>query len=181
MMAGFGAAAPNKSGGGKGKKTKAKAVKAASSLSPKKQWERFKDHRNAGVPVTPVFARVQGSDNKWLEVGDVTASGCEISAAVQAQKRIILEHAVRVHPVLQPKARELECGYSAPETVLLQKTPPADISTAGFVGRADASGRYGKTENEINEIEPTSLKKATGTVGQTKSAGTAGDSKGRIA
>ena len=178
MMAGFGGGGGGAAAGKKkGKKAGAAAASkpAVASLSPKKQWDRFKDHRKAGVDPVVVYARVKGTD-AWLEVGDVTASdGATSGGSVQTQKRLILEHAVRVHPVLLPKARELECGLDAGgSTVVHEKTQAAEAASSGFVGRADASGRYGKTDNEINELAPTSLRAATKTVG----GGQAADSKG---
>ena len=44
-----------------------------------------------------------------------------MAAGVQVQKRLILEHAVRVHPQLLAKARELECGIE-----VAMKEPPMD-------------------------------------------------------
>ena len=156
-----------------------------------------------------VFARV-AKEEKWYEVGDVTAGkGIEVAAAVQVQKRMVLEHAVRVHPQLLPKAKQLECGFGEP-TQALPKVDPADPANAGFVGRADASGRYGecggcknappdkypqlltltpfapmplsltgKTQGEIDTLEPTSLRKATKSIAD--AGGSADrDSKGRM-
>ena len=173
MMAGFGAPSSKAKAG----KTKAKAGKVVPP-SPKKQWDRFKSHRSAGIQGTPVFARVSGTaDAPWLEVGDVTAEGAEVSSVVQMHKRLILEHAVRVYPKLMPHARNLDCGYGSPP-ILLGKTTPAELAQGGFVGRADATGRYGKSESEIQEAEPTSLRAAVkAPVGQ---SGTDRDSKGRV-
>lgn len=206
-MGGFGGAGGAKSskGGGGGKK----AAAAAAPLSPKRQWERLREQRDAGSEIVPVFARV-AKEEKWYEVGDVTAGkGIEVAAAVQVQKRMVLEHAVRVHPQLLPKAKQLECGFGEPSR-LLPKVDPADPANAGFVGRADASGRYGecggcknappdkypqlltltpfapmplsltgKTQGEIDTLEPTSLRKATKSIAD--AGGSADrDSKGRM-
>ena len=172
-MAGFGSVGS----GGRKKASKAKAKPTGPGvLSPKKQWDRFKEHRDAGSPKIPVFARVCKTDT-WHEVGDVTvAGGAALPAVVQLQKRLILEHAVRVHPQLLRNARELECGYGEP-TMPHQKTEAAEAVQGGFVGRPDASGRYGKTEADIQEKEPSSLQAATSSVAQ---GGTNRDSKGRV-
>lgn len=172
LMAGFG-------GGGVKATSKSKKSKTT-SLSPKKQWERFKQHRKVGIPATTVYARVSGGDT-WYNVGDITVSPPgAVAGAVQVQKRLILEHAVRVHPQLLPKARELEPGVESEDgtTQSLEKSQPVDAADAGFVGRADASGRYGKTESEINEREPSSLQAATSTPAGGKAKGL--DSKGRL-
>lgn len=172
-MAGFGGGAAKKAKSG-GKKA---AGKSAAPLSPKRQWERLREQRDAGCELTAVYARVRNKD-EWYEVGDVTASkGTDIAAAIQVQKRLILEHAPRVHPVLLSQAKQLECGFGEP-TAPLSKVEPAEAADAGFVGRADASGRYGKTQQEIDVLEPTSLRKATKSV--VSAGGAAGDSKGRL-
>mmetsp|Transcript_50800 Transcript_50800/g.132059 ORF Transcript_50800/g.132059 Transcript_50800/m.132059 type:complete len:220 (+) Transcript_50800:36-695(+) len=179
-MAGFGVNGKSKaSAGSKGKKKGGAAKPAAAPLSPKKQWDRFKVHRHYGIEATTVYARVSG-DEPWLNVGDITVNAnCDVAGAVQLQKRLILEHAVKVHPQLLPKARELEAGFDTVEGIrMLSKTTPIDAADAGFVGRADASGRYGKTEAEINEKEPSSLRAATNTPSGGKMQGL--DSKGRL-
>ena len=151
MMAGFGASKKS----GAGAKTKSAAPVA---LSPKKQWGRFKEHRAQGIDATIVYARVRGSE-AWYEVGEVTASKGSVAAGVQVQKRLILEHAVRVHPQLLAKARELECGIEVDgATQVHARCDPIAATNAGFVGRADSSGRYGKSEAAINEKEATSLR-----------------------
>ena len=171
-MGGFGGGA----GAAKKSKKGSKPV-AAAPLSPKRQWERLREQRDAGCEPTPVFARVRNAD-KWFEAGDVTAAkGTDITAAIQAQKRMILEHAVRVHPQLLAKAKELECGHGDP-TILHVKVAAADAANAGFVGRADASGRYGKSQSEIDTLEPTSLQKATNSMAN--AGGAERDSKGRL-
>ena len=113
----------------------------------------------------------------WFEVGDVAAAAdSPLDGAVQAQKRIILEHAVRVRVDLLAKARELECGFDVDGArMACAKAEPAAAGSCGFQGRADGTGRYGKTEAEINEREPSSLRAATANVGATNMA----DSKGR--
>ena len=53
---------------------------------------------------------------------------------------------------------------SASRQLRTSKVEPAEAADAGFVGRAAASGRYGKTQQEIDVLEPTSLRKATKSV-----------------
>ena len=146
LMAGFGT---------KPKKAKDSAKKAA--LSPKKQWDRFKDLVKGGAPRVAVYARVRGTD-AWTRVGDVAcSSGVTPVAAAALHKRLVLEHAVRVAPQLAPKARELECGYAAAgdgAPILLEKTEPAAMADAGFEGLPDASARYGgQTASEAVNLE----------------------------
>lgn len=147
VMAGFGAA-PKAAGKG-GKKGKKAASK--STMSPKQQWDNLKEHRKSGIESVGVYARVRG-DEEWLAVGEATAKDADMNSVVQAQKRIILEHAVRVHPIFAPKARELECGFgaAADSIVALDKSEAAEPRRCGFQGKADPSGRYGKTEADIN-------------------------------
>ena len=161
MMAGFGSGA-SKAKSGKAKKGGKPAV---AQLSAKRQWDRFREHRDDGISPVAVFARVRDSE-AWLPVGEVTAKDVPPAGAVQIQKRLILEHAVRVNPQLQSKARDLECGFDAAgATVKLERTEPAEAAASGFQGKPEASGRYGKTEAEQNEREPSSLRAATSSVG----------------
>lgn len=175
-MAGFGTAGAAK----KGEDVAAKSTKAP--LSPKIQWDHFKKHRKAGIDATTVFARIAGTE-AWFEVGDVSAAPPgAVAGAVQVQKRLILEHAVRVHPQLLPKARELEAGYAVGSTTQpLQKVEPIDAAEAGFEGRADASGRYGKSQAEILEREASSLQAASKPAGGKGKGGFPGGGTGPAA
>lgn len=169
-MAGFGGSS---AAGKKGKKKKSAPSKAP--LSPRSQWDRYREHRDEDFPTTTVFARVRETEG-WFEVGDVTSAAGDLEGAVQAQKRLILEHAVRVRVDLSAKARDLECGYEISGTVkACAKAEAAEAGTCGFQGRADLTGRYGKTEGDISNREPASLRTATGSGGPTNMA----DSKGR--
>jgi len=172
MMAGFG-----REPAGKGKGKKKTVAPAKVPLSPRSQWDRYREHRDANLPAIAIFARVRDAEGSWFEVGDLTSLAGDVDGAVQAQKRLILEHAVRVRVDLLPKARELECGYEVDGTVqVCPKAVAAELGTCGFQGRAEPTGRYGKTEAEISVREPTSLRAAvTGGVGSANKA----DSKGR--
>lgn len=176
-MAGFGTAGVAKKGE---EATSTKSTKAP--LSPKIQWDHFKKHRKAGIDATTVFARIAGTE-AWFEVGDVSAAPPgAVAGAVQVQKRLILEHAVRVHPQLLPKARELEAGYAVDGTTQpLQKVEPIDAAEAGFEGRADASGRYGKSQAEIMEREASSLQAASKPAGGKGKGGFPGGGTGPAA
>jgi len=145
MMAGFGAPAKSSS--------KAKGKKVA-KLGVKRQWDRFKDLVSGGAARNPVYARLPGEE--WTKVGEVACDeSTTVAAAAQLHKRLILEHAVRVAPLLVQRAKELECGYSStgePEPALLTKCEPADVASCGFEGMPDASSRYGTLGN-LDEVK----------------------------
>ena len=150
-MAGFGGAGKAKKGGKAKAKSSGKAAVAPkkAALSPKRQWDIFKELQKAGAPSCSVFAKLPDDDAKWFwcgEVNCVASATPEKSAAVH--KRLILEHAVRCNPVLTARSRELLCGTAPGEeaepTVLAKQEgelpPPQDV---GFAGKADtASGYY---------------------------------------
>ena len=140
--------------GGKKKATKKKATKAPkkapSGVTAKQSWERFRELRSSdNVLTTTVFARLPEEGEKWLNVGGVTveAPGSRIQA-VNAHKRLILEHAARMHPKLAVRSRELVCGFietgEAPgEVVPLEKCPVPPDLRAGFQGLPHVpSGMY---------------------------------------
>ena len=73
----------------------------------------FTNGEDVGCRVlAPVFARLPEEGEKWLNVGGVIveAPGSRIQA-VNAHKRLILEHAARMHPKLAVRSRELVCGF----------------------------------------------------------------------
>ena len=138
-------------GAGKKKATKAKAPKKApSGVTAKQSWELFRELRSSdNVLTTSVFARLPEEGEKWLNVGGVIveAPGSR-TQAVNAHKRLILEHAARMHPKLAVRSRELVCGFietgEAPgEVVPLERCPvPLDLR-AGFQGLPHVpSGMY---------------------------------------
>ena len=143
VMAGFGA--------GRKKATKAKAPKKApSGVTAKQSWELFRELRSSdNVLTTSVFARLPEEGEKWLNVGGVIveAPGSR-TQAVNAHKRLILEHAARMHPKLALRSRELVCGFieagEAPgEVVPLERCPVPPDLRAGFQGLPHVpSGMY---------------------------------------
>jgi len=163
-MAGFGGAASksgkSKKGGGKGA-GKAKSPGKA-PLSPKRQWDIFRDQIDA--PKVSVFARLPDEDARWFWCGEVNAAPpatAEQSAAVH--KRLILEHAVRCNPVLTARAKELQLGVAPDEDAepaLLPKQedlpPPQAV---GFSGKPDTASGYYVTYGAASEAFTGSSKK----------------------
>jgi len=142
-MAGFGAASK---GGGKKSRAKAKP----SGVTAKQSWELFRELRSSDkVQTTTVFAKLPEVDAKWLNVGGVIveAPGTRVQG-VNFNKRLILEHAARLHPPLALRSRELVCGFietgEAPgEVVPLEKCQVSPELRAGFQGLPDVkSGMY---------------------------------------
>lgn len=135
MMAGFGPAP----------KLDKKAKKAGSTLSMKRQWDRYKALVSSdGTSKASVFARPRDASD-WAAVGTVAFSkDTSVEGAVTLHKRLILEHAVRVKPVFAPKARDLEVGLAVGNAapVALAKAEAADVKAAGFEGLPDATARY---------------------------------------
>lgn len=148
-LAGFGGASSK----GKSKKTKAKEA----SLSPKRQWDKFKELVSSGAPRVKVYAQL---DEKWTEVGDVAVDASGTSAqAAQFNKRLILEHAVRVNPALQLRARELQLGIEgsdgSPEALAKQSVPLG--LSCGFEGLPDSTGKYAKVRGATMKTDPTAI------------------------
>jgi hypothetical protein len=52
---------------------------------------------------------------RFMQVGEIAAEGGDLAAAVAAQKRTIMEHAVQLHSVLMPKKQQLEAGFATEE------------------------------------------------------------------
>ena len=142
IMAGFGG------GSSAGKKKAAK--KKPSGVTAQQSWETFRTLRSSDqVLTTTVFARLPDDDAKWLNVGGVIVEAPGTRAeAVNSNKRLILEHAARLHPKLAVRSRELVCGYiqtgEAPgEVVPLEKCSVSKSLRAGFQGLPDVkSGMY---------------------------------------
>ena len=162
MMAGFGGAGGKTKGGktkAKGKGGAAAAKKAA--LSPKRQWDIFRELQKDGAPSLSVFA-LDGDKSYWCgEVNAAAPATMEQSAAVH--KRLILEHAVRCNPALTPRARELTLGVAtsaedAPEPLPKQEKLPAPQSV-GYAGKADPSSGYYVTYGAASEAFTGSSKK----------------------
>ena len=139
-MAGFGAKQP-----AKGKK--AKAPKKA-KLSPKAQWDKYRAMLKEDAPTVAVSARVKGALGvKWHDVGFVSVrKEADAQAATQFHKRLILEHALRLHPQLVADKEFLECGHGDPP-VSLEKTEAE--CECGFMGVPDpASGYYTRYDQD---------------------------------
>eukprot|EP00900_Chrysochromulina_parva_P023994 jgi/Chrpa1/6228/Chrysochromulina_OHIO_Genome00019351-RA len=144
IMGGFGG------GGSKGtQERKAKTPKPGDSTA-KQSWELFRQLRDSDkVQATTVFARLPDDDAKWLNVGGVIVEAPgNRQQAVNQNKRLILEHAARLHPRLALRSRELVCGYietgEAPgEVVYLTKCDVPPELRSGFQGLPDIkSGMY---------------------------------------
>ena len=157
-MAGFGGAAPASKGkkGKSGKKGKA-ASKPANDVSPKRQWDRFKELVSDGAPRIKVYAQL---DESWTEVGDVAVKAPGTGAmAAMFNKRLILEHAVRVKPSLTLRARELKAGFAGADgepELLTKQEMPADL-LCGFEGLPDSSGMYSKVKPTTHGSDPTAI------------------------
>ena len=158
-MAGFGAPSGSRPAkGGKAAKGK-RALKAAAKpdggdLSAKRQWEIFRELRDKSdqVLTTSVYARLP--DEKWLNVGGciVESPGTRVEA-VAKHRRLILEHAARLHLKLAVKPRDIEISFSdtsvqslsaddARIEPLAKCVVPPDL-VAGFQGLPDTkSGMY---------------------------------------
>jgi hypothetical protein len=147
-MAGFGAPAGGKS---------AKPVVAKTELSPKRQWDKFKELVADGSPRHRVFVQL---DDKWTEVGDLAVAPPGTPAqAAQYNKRLIMEHASRVAPALALRSTELKLGIEGEngEPVLLTKQEVPDKLMCGFEGEADASGKYKSIRGTSRNSDPTTI------------------------
>ena len=149
-MAGFGAPSGPKKGKAKGKAAAAKPE----GLNAKRQWEIFRELRDRSdqVVTTSIYARLPSE--KWLSVGGVIveAPGTRIQA-VAKHKKLILEHAARLHLKLAMRPRDIEVGFSDTSVESLSADDarieplskcsiPADL-VAGFQGLPDQkSGMY---------------------------------------
>ena len=149
MMAGFGGGGGAKKGGAKAaKKTGAKdrgksaGKDKTAALSPKRQWDVFTKMMSDGASKFEVYARVQGEE-KWYDCGSVSvADTADAQAATFMHKRLVLEHAVRLNPVLTPKARELELGYSLDGKHVVVSTKDDKKVQAGYFGKPDPPSGY---------------------------------------
>ena len=135
-MAGFGAKQV-----AKGKK--AKAPKKA-KLSPKAQWDKYRAMLKENSPTVAVSARVKGALGvTWHDVGFVSVRReADAQAATQFHKRLILEHALRLHPQLVADKEFLECGFGEPP-VSLEKTDAECECVEGARSGVGLPYRYG--------------------------------------
>ena len=145
-MGGFGEGG----GGAKGTKERKAKTPKPGDITAKQSWELFRQLRDSDkVQATTVFARLPEDDAKWLNVGGVIVEAPgNRHQAVNQNKRLILEHAARLHPRLALRSRELVCGYietgEAPgEVVPLTKCDVPPELCSGFQGLPDIkSGMY---------------------------------------
>ena len=111
-------------------------------LTEKKQWKLYQELVLKGEPSVTVMVRVPDTA-KWYGVGKVTAGGeGTIAQAVEHQKRLIMQHARRVHPPLATFKDTFDIGLQAdPElepfvhTNNLVEVPSSLV--AGFEGVPD--------------------------------------------
>ena len=153
-MAGFGAPSSGPKRKAKAAKGKASSAKPESGLTAKQSWETFRELRDRSdqVATSSVYARLP--DEKWLNVGGVIVEspGTRLEA-VAKHKRLILDHAARLHLKLATKPRDIQIGYSDTSVESLSSgddriaplakcTVPPNL-VAGFQGLPDTkSGMY---------------------------------------
>ena len=84
-------------------------------LTEKKQWKTYQELVLKGEPTVQVMVRIPDTkDAKWYGVGKVTAGGeGTIAEAVEHQKRLIMEHARRVHTPLKEFKDAFDIGLQA--------------------------------------------------------------------
>lgn len=163
-MAGFGAGSGASKKGGK--KVNKKPAEKKAQLSPKRQWDIFKELRSGSAPIKSVFAKLPDEGASWIWVGEVSAkepNTPEQSATVH--KRLILEHAVRCNPSLTARARELICGIAPTaedEPEILPKQDTASLpppQSCGYEGKEDSASGYYVTYGAASEAFTGSSKK----------------------
>lgn len=152
-MAGFGAA--------KGKSSPAKKGPAKKQLSPKRQWDIYRELIGNGEQPGTVYAGLP--DGKWIACGQVVSeSPGTVAQAAQLHKRLILEHAVRCNPALSPVKKQLTCGIEnadgSPE-LLGKQTLPEGLR-AGYYGTPDTASGYYVTYGAASEAFTGKGKKA---------------------
>ena len=142
-------------------------VPSAKSPCPRRQLLSFVAHvgGNAGVSGADVYARANG-DAEWLSspIGQIAAGNAEcaldstdeLMRAAQLQRRLIVEHACRIHPELRVAKRGpgIEMGVAASDGQVRAVPPPLEsgdepsaiqMLSAGFAGTP--SGKKGIYES----------------------------------
>ncbi|KAL1521127.1 hypothetical protein AB1Y20_022681 [Prymnesium parvum] len=130
-------------------------------LSPKRQWDVYRELLEQGAEPTPVYARSPGGT--WIGCGQVAVQSPGTSGqAAQMHKRLILEHAVRCNPSLTAVKAQLVCGVLGPdgEPVELEKQEVPTGLRAGYYGTPDAMSGYYMTYDAASEAFTGSTKKA---------------------
>lgn len=162
-----------------------------------RQADRYADQASPDSPGSPVFVRVvmpgEGADDQattgeWLEVGQVSVAATasfDVQTAAQLQKRLILEHAVRLHPFLAQRDASdwLEVGVpeaSDGEPVLLaagEELPTPEVlqlaAACGFMSTpVPTHGHYWGKQLSANGVVGTDGRKVqlTGLGNDAKSA-----------
>ncbi|KAG5176229.1 hypothetical protein JKP88DRAFT_282921 [Tribonema minus] len=102
-------------GGFGDKKSSSGSSNVGSGLAAaRKQQKLFLELVEAKEPVAFAYARAKGSET-WHRIAEVAAKGGNFAAAVQGQKRLMLDHAVQLHPVLLVSKATLEVGFATEE------------------------------------------------------------------
>jgi len=148
-------------------------------VSAKRQWDRHKQLVKDGAQPWGVYARL-ATEQEWLPVGNVTFSEGDAAAAATLHKRLILEHVVRLHPLLQLRRDELQCGVqagpdAASDVVELEPTEQTlAAASCGFVGIEDAASGYycevRETAAHVPEARADTKDRLSGTKLDSKSA-----------
>jgi hypothetical protein len=88
------------------------------SVGGGRQHERYTALMSQSATRCPIFAR--GEEEEWTDVGYVCVakgSATTMEQAARLQKRVILEHAAKMHPLLLQQKGSLEAGLGEEETV----------------------------------------------------------------
>ena len=151
-------------------------------LTEKKQWKTYQELVLKGEPTVQVMVRIPDTkDAKWYGVGKVTAGGeGTIAQAVEQQKRLIMEHARRVHTPLKEFKDAFDIGLQAdPElepfvhTSERVEVPPTLV--AGFRGMwkpaAQSLGPVRPPARPASARSSTGRPPASASLGQPRSIG----------
>lgn len=172
------------------------------TVLPGRQEDRFADQASPTTPAATVYARTasgaseDGTVGAWMEVGRVSVAGRVATLGLDSplshedaafvQKRLILEHACRIHPTLQLHHEHLELGMTPPraaraaaegdamadvepepEPTLLQRDEIADLimeqkqlaAACGFVGKPDPKAGHFYADSELGDAFKTDARK----------------------
>ena len=161
--------------GGGGGKTKAAPKKGAKKepVSARKQWTAWSRLTDGGAESIKVFARDgKLESDEWLHVGQVAVGkGATLEQGLQFQKRLILEHAMRMSPRLAIAKASLVMGFAqgGGDEVTASAKPESmpESVVCGFYGEPDPGGFYAKGNRNEKDMAA-------------KGAAPSADSKGRI-
>jgi len=194
------------------KRTEIERAKATQKKKPVvmrgRQEDRYADQAVADAPGWPVYVRTAASTadgcdaadaaGDWLEIGHVSVSKGAANPlghreAALVQKRLILETAMRNHPLLQRSGTELEMGISEPrpdadadadaDVDLLQRGDAHPLSmtvsslelaaACGFMGIADPTAGHYYGSSETDSIVSDERKVKLGKIGLDAKSATA--------